>query len=748
MPEQLPGTTRPMLHPSNSTSNFAAMMHQVAQHLRTGTVTLETVPRPVCEDGMVLVQVVRSLVSVGTERASIQSAQQSLLQRARKHPEQVRTVLEMVRRSGLRATFDTIRARLDTYRPLGYSAAGIVIESCCQDFAPGDRVACAGAQYAHHAEYIAVPKHLAARIPEGVSFDQAAYTTLGAIALQGVRQASLRLGETVLVIGLGLLGQLTCALARAHGCRVVGMDVRPELFELAKASGCDATLPSDRASLPALMHLTGGIGADTVIITASTPSNAPLELGLQAARKKGTVVIVGAVGMNVPRSPFYEKELDLRIACSYGPGRYDPLYEEHGLDYPIAYVRWTEQRNMAAFLDSLARGTIAVDHLTTHRIPFEQAHHAYELITSERERAIGVLLCYPEHTSTPSPIVEYRSTPVRIANRTPLRIGFIGAGGFAQSTLLPLLHRSRNVELVAVATRSPLSAHSTARHFGFARSSTSGDAVIADSEVDAVFCATRHDSHAHYVCAALEAGKPIFVEKPLCITLEELHRIDQLVAKKGELVMVGFNRRFSPAADAIKKHFAYRTAPLTMHYRFNAGSLPPTSWIQDPTQGGRIIGEACHALDVMVAVCGSLPVEVVAHGLTPPAQGLLPDTVSALIRFADGSIGTLHYWSNGSRALEKEWAEFFCEESSAVLENFRRVVLAQGETNRVHRTGGDKGHRREIAAFLDALRTGLPLPIPYAELRAVTLATFAIMESLHRGGQAVQLAELERSIAK
>lgn len=716
-------------------------MQQIAQHIRSGKVSVEHFPLPSCGEGMILVRVVRSLLSVGTERASIQSGQQSLLERARKHPEQVRSVLDMLRRNGLRSTIATIRARLDAYRPLGYSAAGIVVESRCAEFSVGDRVACAGAQHANHAEYIAVPKHLAARIPDGVTFDDAAYTTVGAIALQGVRQAAPRLGETVLVIGLGLIGQLTCSLLRAHGCRVVGMDLRTDLFELARSSGCDVVLPSDRAHLPALFALTDGLGADAVIITASTPSNQPLELALAAARKKGVVVVVGATGMNVPRSPFYEKELDLRIACSYGPGRYDPLYEEHGVDYPAAYVRWTEQRNMVAFLDALARRTIKVDHLTTHRFPIDQASAAYRLIAEPgSERVVGVLLCYPDHASTPERIVEYPAAGDR--RDGSVGVGFIGAGSFAQSTLLPILARL-DVRFETVATRSPLSAHSTARHFGFRRSSTSGDDVIADANVELVVCASRHDSHAAYVCAALDAGKSVFVEKPLCIRPEELAEIDSRVAARGERVMVGFNRRFSPAIVAIAKHFAHRQAPMTIAYRFNAGALPPSSWIQDPAQGGRIISEACHAIDVMVALTGALPVVVTAMALPPVAAEVPWDTVSALLRFSDGSIGTLHYWSNGDRAVEKEWCEVFCEEASSTMDNFRRVVLARGGNIRRLRFSGQKGHQEELEATIDAVRHSKPMPIPYQQSRAVTLATFAIVESIRRGGEPVRLDQVD-----
>ncbi|MCX7930159.1 MAG: bi-domain-containing oxidoreductase [Chlorobi bacterium] len=717
------------------------MMKQVAQHLRTGQVSIENVPAPTCDEGTILVQVVRSLVSVGTERASIRAGQQSLLERARKHPEQVRTVVEMLRRTGVRQTISAIRARLDAFRPLGYSAAGIVVESRCDDFAVGDRVACAGAQYASHAEFIVVPKLLAAPIPENVSFDAAAYTTVGAIALQGVRQASPRLGETVVVVGLGLIGQITCMLLRASGCRVIGMDVRSELFELARRSGCDAVLPSDRASVPAIMHLTGGIGADAVIITASTPSNAPLELALAVARKKGVVVVVGATGMNIPRSPFYEKELDLRIACSYGPGRYDPLYEEHGRDYPVAYVRWTEQRNMVAFLDALARRSISVEHLTTHRFPIAEASSAYRLIASESEElVVGILLEYPHQEFPTTRVVEYPHTRTR--TRQAVGIGFIGAGSFAQSTLLPIL-RSLDVSLETIATRSPVSAHSTARHFGFQRSTTDVHQAIADPNVALVVCATRHSIHAECVCTSLDAGKAVFVEKPLCTRVEDLAEIDRRVATHGERVMVGFNRRFSAAVRAIADHFAYRQSPMTIAYRFNAGAIPPTSWIQDPTHGGRIIGEACHAVDTMVFLTGALPVEIVAYALPPIAAGVLHDTVSALIRFSDGSVGTLQYWSNGDRSIEKEWCEVYCEESSAILDNFRRVVLARGGSARRYRFGSGKGHREELQATIKAVATVSPMPIPYEQLRAVTLATIAIVESLHRGGMPVRIVELD-----
>ncbi|MBL7999406.1 MAG: bi-domain-containing oxidoreductase [Candidatus Kapabacteria bacterium] len=705
------------------------IMLQVIQHQKSGELLVEELPTPTCKPGGILVRTAASLISAGTERTSVTNAQSSLIERVRKQPEAVKQVLDMVKKDGLATTFTKIQNKLDSYKTLGYSAAGIVVESRCNEFAAGDRVACAGAQYAHHAEYISVPKNLAVKLPDSVSFDEACYTTLGAIALQGVRQADVRLGETVMVIGLGLLGQLTVQLLKSSGCRVVGLDVNESLFERAYRYGCDLCVKSDMSSVATITAFARGIGADASIITASTSSNEPLELSLQALRKKGKVVIVGVTGMNLPRSPFYEKEIDIRISCSYGPGRYDPLYEEGGVDYPAGFVRWTENRNMQAFIDCIAAGTMDVRSMTTHRFAISEAQKGYDLVTGKNpEPSLGIVLTYPDRTGDNIRSVSYKQPSYPAGT---VGVGLVGAGNFAQGSLLPPL-QSNKAAMVSVSTSTPANAHSVAKRFGFATATTDSDAVITNKDVSLVVIASRHDSHGRYVAKALESGKAVFVEKPLCINREELAVIDRIIEKRPDArVMVGFNRRFSAPFADIKKFFASRHDPMSIHYRMNAGFIPGTNWIQDAAQGGRIIGEACHIIDCMVYLTGALPVRIYAEAIgTANTAAMNHDTVSISIKFSDGSIGTVHYYANGDGAMSKEYCEVFCEQKSAVMDNFKRVTTFAGKRMNERSYNGSKGHNEEIAAVVNALRSGTAMPIGYAELRAVTVATFAAEESL------------------
>jgi polar amino acid transport system substrate-binding protein len=705
-------------------------MLQVVQYQRTGEMLVEELPAPACMPGGVLVRTVASLISAGTERSSVESAQQSLLERARSQPEQVKAVLDKAKKDGIMATYEAVKSKLESFKTLGYSAAGIVIESRCEDFVPGDRVACAGAQYAHHAEIISVPKNLCCKIPEHVSFDDAAYTTLGAIALQGVRQADIRLGETVAVIGLGLLGQLTVQLLKASGCRVVGLDINEELFPMALEFGCEAVFKSSRDVASSIKAFTRGLGTDAVIITASTDSTEPIMLALDIARKKSPIVIVGAVPMNIPRSPFYEKELELRISCSYGPGRYDPSYEAEGHDYPIGYVRWTENRNMQAFLECIERGILKVAPMTTHHFPIEKAMGGYELITGKtQEKYLGIILTYPERKEAGKRVLQTK----KYEPKSTIGIGFIGAGSFAQTMLIPPL-KSQGVDFISVSTGTPVNAKSAAQKYGFSEAATDSMNVITHDKVSMIFCASRHDSHARYVQKAVEMKKPIFVEKPLCITREELEQIDIAVAHNAGRVMVGFNRRFSDSFVAIKKFFAHRSEPMSITYRVNAGFIPKSSWIQDPAQGGRIIGEGCHFIDCMAFLTGSVPIKVHAEQLSSRnREHAQQDNVSIIIRFADGSVGTLLYLANGDGSIDKEYCEVFCEGKTAIMNNFRNVILAQGKKQKTLSFDGLKGHREEIVATVAAIKKGESMPIDYATIRAVTLSTIAAVESLQTG---------------
>lgn len=726
-------------------------MLQVIQHQSTGELLIEELPAPECLDNGVLVRVANSLISAGTERTSVSKAQSSLVERAMKQPQEVKKVLDSLRKEGFAATLRKVQGALDAYKPLGYSVAGTVVESRCAEFAIGDRVACAGNKYAYHAEYITAPKNLTVRLPEAVPFDEAAYTTLGSIAMQGVRQARVELGASVVVLGLGLLGQITVQLLKAAGCRVVGMDVNETLFAVAQRFGAELVLPSRsdavRDTIRRVEGFTRGMGADAVIITAATDSNEPAELALELVRKRGRVVVVGAVGMNLPRSPFYEKEVEFTISCSYGPGRYDPVYEEQGVDYPAGYVRWTENRNMASFLDLIAAGRVDVRSMTTHRFPIHKATQGYALVTGKRKEPYsGILLEYPPRTEAASILIPTKTSRTVTKSHDICAVGVIGAGAFAQAQLLPPL-KAAKARLVAVSTTTPVSAKSVAERFGFEQFATDAEAVIAHPEVNLVVCASRHDSHARYVRRALEAGKSIFVEKPLCISPAELAMIDEAVqqhdAKTGANtsanVMVGFNRRFSAPFVRMHGWFAQRNEPMSITYRVNAGFVPPEHWIQDPAQGGRIIGESCHFIDCMVFLTGALPVRVSAEAVsTPNARAGRHDTVSITLKFEDGSIGTVHYFANGDASVPKEYCEVFCEGKTAVMKNFQTLELAAGKRTQSHRFDGSKGHAEEIAALLDALKRGTAMPISYHELRAVTRATFAAEESL-QGGRVVEL---------
>lgn len=704
-------------------------MLQALQHQKTGEIEIKEAPAPAARSGWIVVETQASLISAGTERTSVEKAKSSLVERARKQPDDVKQVLDMARREGMVNTFKKVMNKLDSYRALGYSAAGIVRESGCDEFAPGDRVACAGAGYAVHAEVISVPKNLAVKIPDTVSFESAAFTTLGAIALQGVRQAAPNLGETVVVVGLGLLGQISVALLKANGCRVIGLDVDESQFPIAREFGADLVAPSNGDAVKIVESFTRGIGADAVIITAGTSSNAPMESAIKMARKKGRVVVVGAVGMDLPRSPFYEKELEITISCSYGPGRYDPTYEEEGYDYPAGYVRWTENRNMGAILDLVAAGKLNMERIITHRFPIGEAARAYDLITGKiDEPFIGVLLTYPERAG--KGLGRKVSVGTSTQSAASLRVGFVGAGSFAQGHLIPHLTKL-NLDLASAVTATPANALSVAEKFGFTEASTDSTGVIEGVDTNALFIATQHDTHGDYVARALGAGKQVFVEKPLAINREELERIRELAESGKDRVMVGFNRRFSESFVAIKKHFQGVVEPLSIFYRVNAGHIPLSHWTQRPEQGGRIIGEGCHFIDTMQYLTGARPVDVQAAAIrSDNVEVKNADTVSITITFDNGSVGTLLYYANGAKAIPKEYCEVYGGGRTGIMDDFRRVTLASGTKSTLKKFDGSKGHREEVIATVEAMRSGGPLPISFQSLYDTTLATILAVEKL------------------
>jgi predicted dehydrogenase/threonine dehydrogenase-like Zn-dependent dehydrogenase len=710
-------------------------MKQIFQDARTAEITIEEVPAPKLLSGCVLVRTAASLVSAGTERASCEFAGKNLLQKARMRPDLVREVLSKINRDGLASAISAVRNRLDQSSTLGYSSAGTVIAvgEGVTGISPRDRVACAGAGHAVHAEFACVPRLLVARVPsETVAFDEAAFTTLGAVALHAVRNADAKLGDTVAVIGLGLLGQLTVQILKAAGCCVLGMDISPDRAALALRCGADAVsdLPSEFHDL-CLRH-SAGHGVDGVIVAAQTVSNDPIELAGAIARNRAVVVALGTVSLDIPRTKFYEKELDFRVSRSYGPGRYDSAYEQKGIDYPISYVRWTETRNMEAFLKLLADRKLDLRPLITNRFPISRAAEAYGLISQKNSQtSLGVLIEYPE-TSNYDQRIEIASPVGRVTNGDSVPIGLVGAGNFAINTLLPAIEHAGGVEKIVVAAATGSHARHAAAKFGFASCASDEREVLNSPDVNTVVIATRHHLHANQVIHALNAGKHVFCEKPLCLNRAELAQIANAHANHQDcLLMVGFNRRFAPLSIRMKKFLSAADESLALHYRVNAGFLPSDHWLNDPEQGGgRIIGEVCHFVDFLCYLTESFPAEVETRSLANSAR-FSNDNVVCSLRFANGSIGTISYLANGDKSHSKERIEVFGGGSVAVLEDFRRLEIVRNGKKEVFRSliRQDKGHRGEWKAFISAIGDRAEPPIPFSEIVNTMLATFALEES-------------------
>lgn len=705
-------------------------MLQVLQHQKTGVISVVEVPKPQCMENGILVRNCFSAISPGTEKTSYESTRSSLLERARNQPKQVQTVIDNLKREGIRSTLNKVFSKLDSYKTYGYSSSGVVIESKSEFFSVGDRVACGGAGFATHSEIISVPQNLAVKIPDGVSFEESAFTTIGAIALQGVRQANPKLGEFVAVIGLGIIGLITIQLLKANGCLVAGVDIKENNFELAKSFGCNLVSISSEESIPELLAFTDGMGFDSILITASTESSQPTELALKIARKKARVVVVGNVGMNIPRTPFYEKELEFTISCSYGPGRYDKNYEEYGIDYPYSYVRWTENRNMKAFLHLLEEKKINLGPLITHTFDIQDATSAYELLSRPDEKFIGILIKYSLERELGTWRIAASTQKIKTGGK---RIAFIGAGSFAQFYLLPAL-KQMDVEFHTVTTSNPSNAISVAKHFGFKFASTNSFEVINNTEIDFVFIATRHNTHSRFVVASIEANKPVFVEKPLAINLEELKEVKEKWNANPVPLMVGFNRRFSKAFREIKSFFAHRKQPMAIHYRVNAGAVPQDHWIHNPAiGGGRIVGEVCHFVDTMIYLTGtsitSVFAESISHTLEQTTQ---QDTVVITLKFTDGSIGVIEYFANGDTSIGKEYCEVFCENKTAILNDFEILTKVQNKKVTKIKLNGTKGHLEEMKATLEMFRKW-ESPIPFDEIFSSTITTFAIVNSLQEG---------------
>ncbi len=713
-------------------------MKQVIQSFKTGRMSVEEVPAPIVRSGGVLVQNRCSLISAGTERMTVDMARKSLIGKAKERPDLVRQVLDKVQRDGLLETLRAVRGRLDSDVPLGYSCAGVVLEvgKDALEFKAGDRAACAGAGYANHAEVVFVPKNLAVKIPEGLDDERAAFVTLGAIAMQGLRVGEVMLGERVGVIGLGLIGQIVVQLLTAAGCQVFGIDLVPDRAALALRMGAvRAESGSVEEVAAAVEAFTEGRGLDAVLIAAATGDNGPVTLAGDISREKGRVVVIGAVKMDIPRQAYYQKELDLRLSRSYGPGRYDPGYEERGVDYPFGYVRWTERRNMEAFLDLLARGRIDVGPLITHRFRVEDALQAYDLILEGREPSLGILLTYNRPAEMLRGTKVSLNTEVSRPRGPEVGVSLIGAGNFAQGTLLPALKRIGQVRLRGVVSAGGLHARAAGRRFGFDYCASDADEVLRDEESDAVLITTRHHTHAKLACRALAAGKQTFVEKPLALNEAELQGVLSAARQSGCMLTVGFNRRFAPLVARLKGHFEGRAEPLTMSYRINAGPIAAENWIQNPAEGGgRIVGEVCHFVDLMCHLTGARPDVVYAQAVASTLP--IPDTLNVHLRFEDGSVGSICYWSNGDPSYPKEYLEVFSGGRVAVLDDFRTLICIRDGRKRRIRERQDKGHRAELRAFIEAVRKGSEAPIPLRDAAAVTLATFSIHESLRTGAPA------------
>jgi predicted dehydrogenase/threonine dehydrogenase-like Zn-dependent dehydrogenase len=711
-------------------------MKQLLQNVHNGQTSIVEVPVPSVKARYALVKTACSLVSAGTERMVVEFAEKNLVQKAASRPDLVKQVLSKAQREGILPTLEATFNRLDQPMTLGYSSAGTITEvgAGMEGFAVGDRVACGGGGFAAHAEYNRVPRNLLVKLPDTVDFESAAFTTLGAIAMQGFRLAEPQLAERVCVIGMGLLGLLAAQIARAAGCPVFGIDLSAKRIQLAQELGFAAA--TREGCEEAALAFTGNRGFDVVLICADASSNDPIELAGQLAHDHGKVVAIGAVGLNIPRKIYYEKELDFKVSRSYGPGRYDPAYEEGGQDYPLGYVRWTEGRNMQSFVELLASGQVNVKPLISHRFDIDHAPAAYELITGKTGQPfLGVLLTYPVITETTAPQRTVRLASPIPAAVSPVKIGVLGAGNYATATFLPALKKSGLGERVGIASAAGLTAQIAARRFGFQFASSDDAEILKNPEINTVVLLTRHQEHAREILSALEQHKNVYCEKPLALNEEELAQIEAALPLASSLLTIGFNRRFAPFAVQLKQFFADTSEPLYIHYRANAGFLPATHWLHDPTQGGgRIIGEGCHFIDFAAFLAGSLPVAVRAIAL-PDAGKYRSDNVSMTFRFANGSVAVIDYLANGNKNTPKERVEVFGEGKIGFLDDFRTLDLTS-ETKRIHRHAvlrQEKGHRQSWEAFYHAIAAGTGPTIPYAELIAVTRASFAVMESLQVG---------------
>lgn len=716
-------------------------MKQILQNLKSGETILEDIPCPSVKPGHLLIRTTTSLVSVGTEKMLVEFGKANLIDKARQQPDKVRMVLDKVKTDGLMPTIAAVKSKLDQPLPMGYSNVGTVLEvgAGVTGFVVGDRVLSNG----KHAEVVCVPKNLCARISDGVTDEAAAFTVIGAIALQGIRLVQPTLGEAIVVTGLGLIGLVTVQLLRAHGCRVLGIDYDSAKCALARELGADTIdLSKGEDPIAVAASFSRGRGVDGVLITASTKSNEPVHQAALICRKRGRIVLVGVVGLELSRADFYEKELSFQVSCSYGPGRYDPLYEEGGQDYPFGLVRWTEQRNFEAVLDMLADGRLNVAPLISHRFPLEKAVDAYELVSGGG--ALGIVLNYPDAAQNPDS--KLRARTVRLLPMTEKRapmvpvVGFVGSGNYAIQVLIPAF-KNTPATLKTVISSAGVSGVHAGKKYGFEETSTDSGSAFADPEINTLVISTRHDSHARFVCEALKAGKHVFVEKPLCLKREELDEIEDVYSKSKTknstlpLLMVGFNRRFAPQVQKMKLLLASVQEPKSFIMTVNAGAIPPEHWTQDKAVGGgRIIGEGCHFIDLLRFLAGA-PI-VSSHAVMlgdVPGVSVRDDKVTFTLVFADGSFGTVHYLSNGHKSFPKERLEVFCGGRILQLDNFRKLSgFGWPGFKKMNLWRQDKGQAACAAAFVQAIQNGSPSPIPFDDIVEVTRVGFDIVEALQK----------------
>lgn len=712
------------------------LMQQLTQELKSGKMEILEVPFPALGEGQVLVRNHYSVISTGTEGKTVTDARKGYIAKARSRQKEVKQVIEKIKTDGLLSTYNFVMNKLEAKASLGYSTAGevIAVGPNVTGFQVGDYAACAGAT-ASHADVVSVPVNLCVKVPKSVDLKEAAFTTIGSIAIQGIRQAELTLGENCLIIGMGVIGQLTAKILSASGINAIAVDVSDKQIELCKACGIENVYNRNQAGIEELiMNFSDGHGVDAVLITAGTSSLDPVEFAGAVARKKGKVVIVGAVPTGFSRPNYYKKELDLRMSSSYGPGRHDLNYEQKGIDYPIGHVRWTENRNMQSFIKLLEKGVLEVTPLISHTFDLEEAPKAYDMILSREEAFNGVVVNYDTQKEVLKR-VELSNSELKPSEPN---IGCIGAGSFAQGMLLPKM--KGNCNLVGIATNSGNSARYVGGKYDFNYCAESADELFADDKINTIMITTRHNSHAEYVIKGIESGKNVFVEKPLALTLEQLEQIRTTYEKAKEQgysgqVMVGYNRRFAPAVEKVNGMFA-KELSKSINIRVNAGLVPPDHWVNDPDiGGGRIIGEACHFIDLAMHLSGSRITSVSANTLKDASK--LNNSVVVSLSFENGSIATINYFSNGNKSLAKEYIEVFCGGNVAIIDDFKQLTIHGKSVKKIKQGGQDKGHANEMNLFLEAIRQGKQFPVSFEDCYLSTLATFKALESIDQNRKIV-----------